>query len=269
MSAPARIPPRITVITVCRNALGILRPTVESVVSQGYPGLEYWIVDGASTDGTPEYLASLAPRGVRYVSERDRGIADAMNKGVLLASGEWIAHLHAGDTYLPGALVRVAEEASRGEADVLCGSIWKEEERGRTLYRPEPRNLPLDMTVHHPATWTRREVFERLGGFDERYPNAMDYDFFLRAHVSGARFGVVMDPLATMAGGGQSERSLWITLRETHAIRRRALPRGFGRSPAHLAWLLARGWLRRLLQRAGLGSVVAWVRRRSALAPKG
>ena len=144
-----------------------------------------------------------------------------------------------------------------------------EEERGRTLYRPEPRNLPLDMTVHHPATWTRREVFERLGGFDERYPNAMDYDFFLRAHVSGARFGVVMDPLATMAGGGQSERSLWITLRETHAIRRRALPRGFGRSPAHLAWLLARGWLRRLLQRAGLGSVVAWVRRRSALAPKG
>lgn len=261
--------PRITVITVCRNALDLLRPTLESVLAQGDPGLEYWVVDGASTDGTPEYLASLASRGVRYVSERDRGIADAMNKGVLLASGAWLAHLHAGDLYLPGALERVMEATDRADAEVLCGSIWKEEERGRTLYRPEPKNLPLDMTVHHPATWTRREVFERLGGFDERYPNAMDYDFFLRAHASGARFAVIPEPLALMAGGGQSERSLWITLRETHAIRRRALDRGFSRSPLYLGWLFTRGWTRRLLQRAGLGAVVAWVRRRSALAPKG
>jgi glycosyltransferase involved in cell wall biosynthesis len=260
--------PRITVVTVCRNALELLRPTVESVLAQGVPGVEYWVVDGASSDGTPAYLASLASRGVRYVSERDRGIADAMNKGALLASGDWVAHLHAGDAYLPGALGLVTEAVGHADADVLCGAIWKEEERGRALYRPDPRHLTLDMTVHHPATWTRREVFERLGGFDERYPNAMDYDFFLRAHAAGARFAVIPAPLAVMIGGGQSERSLWTTLRETHAIRRRVLARGFGRSPAHLAFLLARGWLRRLLQRIGLGSVVAWVRRRAALAPK-
>lgn len=261
-------PPSITVITVCRNALGLLRPTVESVLAQEYHGLSYWIVDGASTDGTLEYLASLVPRGVRSVSEPDRGIADAMNKGVRLSSGEWIAHLHAGDSYLPGALAAVAAAARGGGADVLCGAIWKDEERGRTLYHPDPRRLPLDMTIHHAATWTQRAVFEKLGGFDPRYPNAMDYDFFLRAHAAGARFAVVPRALASMAKGGQSERSLWVTMRETHAIRRRVLARGVGRSPAYLAWVLARGWSRRGLQRAGLGGFVAWFRRRFALARK-
>jgi len=261
--------PTITVVTVCRNALALLRSTVESVLGQGYPGLEYWIVDGASTDGTPEYLGSLAGRGVRFVSEPDRGIADAMNKGALLSTGEWIAHLHAGDSYLPGALAAVGAAARKGEADVICGAIWKEEERGRTLYHPDPRHLPLDMTIHHAATWTRRSVFERLGGFDPRYPNAMDYDFFLRAHAVGARFAVLPQPLASMAKGGQSERSLWVTMRETHAIRRRVLARGMGRSPAYLAWVLARGWGRRALQRVGLGGFVDWFRRRFALARKG
>lgn len=260
--------PAIAVVTVCRNALALLRPTVESVLAQGYPALEYWIVDGASTDGTPEYLRSLADRGVRFVSEPDAGIADAMNKGVRLSRADWIAHLHGGDAYLPGALLAVGAAARDGAAEVVCGSIWKEEERGRTLYRPDPRHLRLDMTVHHAATWTRRTVFGRLGGFDPRYPNAMDYDFFLRARASGARFLVVDRPLASMAKGGQSERSLWITMRETHAIRRRVLRRGIARSPLYLAWVLARGAARRALQRAGLGGFVAWFRRRFALAPK-
>jgi glycosyltransferase involved in cell wall biosynthesis len=262
-------PPVLTVITVCRNVLALLRPTVESVLRQDCPALEYWIVDGASTDGTRGYLESLAPRGVRFVSEPDRGIADAMNKGVRLATGGWVAHLHAGDAYLDGALAVVAAAARATEADVLCGSIRKEEERGPTLYHPEPRRLPLDMTIHHPATFTRRALFERLGGFDGRYPNAMDYDFFLRAQAAGARFEVVPEVLAAMAAGGQSERSLRVTLRETHAIRRRVLSRGIGRSPLYLGWLLARGAARRSLQRAGLGGFVAWFRRRFALARKG
>lgn len=256
-------------VTICRNALSLLQPTVESVLLQGYPALEYWIVDGGSADGTPAYLESLAARGVRFVSEPDRGIADAMNKGVLLSSGEWIAHLHAGDSYLPGALAAVGEAARSESADILCGSIWKEEERARTLCHADPRHLPLDMTIHHSATWTRRTVFEQLAGFDPRYPNAMDYDFFLRAYAAGARFAVLEEPLASMAKGGQSERSLWITMRETHTIRRRVLRRGIGRSPAYLAWVLARAWSRRALQRAGLGGFVAWYRRRFALARKG
>ena len=264
--------PTITVITVCRNALTLLKPTVESVLAQDCPGLEYWIVDGASTDGTREYLAELAARGVRVISEPDRGIADAMKKGVGLSAGDWIAHLHAGDTYLRGALRAVLERLEApGETpfDVLCGNIVKQEGAGEVLYRCEPSRLRSDMTIHHPATFTRRSVFVEIGGFDESYPNAMDYDFFLRVFVSGKRFATVPRALARMAGGGQSERSLWTTYRETHAIRRRALPSGYERSYTHFLFLITRGAARRLLQRVGLERLVAWYRRRFSMAPKG
>ncbi|HYQ89458.1 MAG TPA: glycosyltransferase family 2 protein [Candidatus Binatia bacterium] len=260
--------PTITVVTVCRNALPLLRSTVESVLEQSTSAIEYWIVDGGSTDGTRDYLASLSASGVRWVSEPDRGIADAMNKGARLATGQWVAHLHAGDRYLPGALDAILA-ASKGTADVLCGAILKDEERGEVRYRPEPSRLRMDMTVHHPATFTRREVFQEIGGFDERYPNAMDYDFFLRAFVRGKRFEVIPETLARMASGGQSERSLWKTYRETHDIRVRVLGRGWERSYAYFLFLVARGTARRVLQRVGLGGLVAWTRRRFSMTPKG
>ena len=261
--------PTISVITVCRNALHLLRPTVESVLEQRTPAVEYWIVDGVSTDGTPEYLASLSASGVRWISEPDRGIADAMNKGVRLSTGQWIAHLHAGDRYLPGALHAVLAHIEREpRAEVLCGSILKAEERGEVRYRPEPSRLRMDMTIHHPATFTRRVVFLELQGFDARYPNAMDYDFFLRAFAGGTRFGVIPETVARMASGGQSERSLWKTYGETHRIRQSALQGGWERSYVYFLFLVARGKTRRLLQRAGLGGLVSWVRRRASMAPK-
>lgn len=262
--------PLITVVTVCRNALPLLRDTVESILAENYIGMEYLIIDGASTDGTQDYLATLpliSDLFIRTVSEPDRGIADAMNKGIRMSTGYWVAHLHAGDTYLPGVFQAVLDP-ELDEADILCGSILKQEENAWTIYHPEPSRLRMDMTIHHPAAFTRREVFEEIGGFDERYPNAMDYDFFLRAFVRGKRFGVIPQTIALMASGGQSERSLWATYRETHAIRRRILTRGWERSYAFFLFLVARGTARRLLQRAGLAGLVGWLRRRFAMAPK-
>ena len=265
----------LTVVTICRNALPLLRPTVESVLSQLRQSVEYWIVDGASTDGTREFLASLEAHGVRTISEPDRGIADAMNKGVRLSTGAWVAHLHAGDCYLPGAIDAVLARSAANpgspaaaNADILCGSILKEEEGAKTRYLPKPSRLRIDMTIHHPGAFTRRQVFDQIGGFDERYPNAMDYDFFLRAFVRGKRFEVIPEIIARMASGGQSERSLWATYRETHEIRARNLASGWERSYLFFLFLVARGTLRRLLQRMGLKGFVAWLRRRFALAPK-
>jgi glycosyltransferase involved in cell wall biosynthesis len=263
-------PPRITVVTICRNALPLLERTAESVLSQGYGALEYWVIDGASTDGTREYLEALSRHGVRTLSEPDRGISDAMNKGIARATGELVAHLHAGDTYLPGALESVARGfESDPHADVFCAFMRKREERGDIVYQCDPNRLPLDMTVNHPATWTRRSTFERFGGFDGELKNVMDYDFFLRVHQAGCRFHVISEPLVAMDSGGQSERSLWVTLRETHAVRRRWLRSGWQRSEIYLAFLMSRGLARRLLQRVGLGRAVEWYRRRFALLPKG
>ena len=262
--------PLLTVVTVCRNALALLRPTVESVCAQGHAELEYWIIDGDSSDGTQAYLKELARGGIRVLSEPDRGIADAMNKGIARATGRFVAHLHAGDTYLPGTLEAVSARITEDPAaEVICGSMLKREEQGEALYRCDPALLPWDMTVNHPASFVRRDVLVRLGGFDEAFPNAMDYELFLRLHQAGCRFSVLDRPLALMAGGGQSERSLWATLGETHAVRRHLLRSGIQRSYTYLVYVYARARVRRLLQRAGLGAWVDWFRRRFVLMRKG
>jgi glycosyltransferase involved in cell wall biosynthesis len=261
--------PRITVITICRNVRPALERTVASVLMQRYPALEYWIVDAASTDGTREYLATLESHGVKWLSEPDRGISDAMNKGIRLATGEWVAHLHADDSYLPGALDAVAEASRPGDADLLCGWILKREPHGEVLCRTAPDRLPIEMTVPHPPTFVRRALFERLGGFDTSLRNAMDYDFFLRAHQAGARFRVIPQALVSVEGGGQSERSLWATLAETHAIRTRHLRSGWSRSSVFLWFLYLKGTARQLLQRAGLNGIVSWYRRHLSIPRKG
>jgi len=260
--------PRHSVITICRNALPALIRTVESVLPQLTPAVEYLVVDGGSTDGTTDYLRTLEPRGVRWVSEPDRGISDAMNKGVRLTRGAWIAHLHADDTYLPGAVAHLLAEIDADNADVLCGWIVKAEPEGDVICRSDPEMMERDMGVNHPATLVRRDWFERLQGFDIALRNAMDYDFFLRAKLAGARFRIVPLAITRFAAGGQSERSLWNTLRETHDIRRRHLRRGWTRSRAYLVALWIKGSIRIALQRAGMTRIVDAYRRRFAWPPK-
>jgi glycosyltransferase involved in cell wall biosynthesis len=261
--------PRLTVITICRNVRAALERTAASVLAASDPRIEYRIVDGGSTDGTAATLAVLAAQGVQVVSEPDRGISDAMNKGVRLAHGDWVAHLHADDTYLPGALARVLEEIERDDADVLCGWMIKAEDTGDILCRCDPRHLRFDMALNHPSTFVRRSLFEQHGGFDTTLKNAMDYDFFLRVFLTGARFRVLPFAVSRMAAGGQSERSLWKTLAETHVVRRRRLRSGPTRSSAYLWMLYAKGSTRIALQKAGFNRFVRWWRRRLAWPPKG
>lgn len=261
--------PWLTVITVCRNASAALERTAATVLPQLAPDVEYLIVDGASTDDTREALERFARQGARVISEPDRGIADAMNKGVRLARGEWVTHLHADDTWLPDTVAALRAEVAGTNADVLCGWLVKDEGAGETLCRAEPERLDREMTVNHPAAFVRRACFERHGGFDPSFPNAMDYEFFLRLHRAGVRFRVVERPLARMASGGQSDRSLWRTASECRDIRRRYRSSTWHRSQLYFLWTVARGLSRRALQRGGLGGVVAWYRRRLAWPPKG
>src|SRR5262249_28161183 len=156
-----------------------------------------------------------------------------------------------------GAIDRVLREIAAGDADVLCGWLLKEEERGDILCRSEPSGLAWDMTVNHPSAVIRREWFERMGGFDPALRLAMDYDFCLRAALAGARFRTIEQPLVRFASGGHSERSIWKTLLETHRIRRRWLKSGPSRWPAYVLALYVKGSVRIALQRLGLQGAVA------------
>jgi GT2 family glycosyltransferase len=185
------VPPTITVVTPAFNAAATVAETLASVRAQDYPALEHVVVDGGSTDGTVEILRT-AP-GIRYVSEPDRGLAHAMNKGIAMAGGEIVGELNADDVYLPGALQAVgAAFAERPEAEWLTGRCRIVDGSGREIRRPVTAyknwllarySLPLYIThnfVSAPATFFRRSTLKELGGFDERYRISVDYDLQLK-----------------------------------------------------------------------------------------
>jgi GT2 family glycosyltransferase len=208
--------PTITVVTPSFNAAATIEETLRSVREQDYPHLEHVVIDGASTDATVEILRRA--EGVRFVSEGDRGLSHAMNKGVAMAEGSVIGWLNADDVYLPGALARVGE-AFRGRPEALwaTGRCLIIDGEGRVIRRAITRykdtllrhwSFGLHLTqnfVSAPSTFVRREAFDLVGGFDERFRYSMDYDVWLRLGQRSAPI-VVDAPLACfrMAEGSLS-----------------------------------------------------------------
>ena len=183
--------PTVTVITPVFNAAGTIRQTLASVREQDYPGLEHVVVDGGSTDGTVDILRET--EGLRWISEPDRGLAHALNKGIALATGDVIGELNADDVYEPGAL-RAVGAAFEGRPDAMwltgyCRIIdgdGREIRHAVTRYKNALlRRYSLGLYLTHnfvsaPATFFRRAALEEAGGFDERYRISVDYDLQLR-----------------------------------------------------------------------------------------
>jgi glycosyltransferase involved in cell wall biosynthesis len=185
----------ITVVTPSFNAAATIEDTLRSVREQDYPHVEHVVVDGGSTDGTVEILERA--EGVRFVSEPDRGLSHAMNKGVARARGAIIGWLNAADVYLPGALSAVAAAfVTRPEAEwgtgrcLIIDGDGREIRRGATAYknfflRRYSRSLYLTQNfISAPATFARREAYLRHP-FREDYAMSMDYDVFLQLAQAG------------------------------------------------------------------------------------
>ncbi|MCI0340532.1 MAG: glycosyltransferase [Planctomycetales bacterium] len=176
---------KISVVTPTRNQSGTLERTVRSVLDGGHPDVEHIVVDGGSTDATVEILRRHPH--VRWTSEPDRGQADAINKGFRRATGEILCWLNSDDTYLPGALRRVAQIfAEEPDVDFIHGHCLrineKDEVIGIHLAAPYPdRRLPDHaISVSQPASFWRRRVYETLGDLDTSFAYAMDLEYWLR-----------------------------------------------------------------------------------------
>lgn len=185
--------PRITVITPSYNQGAFIGQTIESVLAQGYPNLEYIVMDGASTDNTLDVLKGYAGR-LTWFSEKDRGQSHAINKGFRMATGEVVAFLNSDDLYLPGALQTIGEYfAGHPGSSWVTGRCRIIDQDNRVIRRgiTQYKNLWLHMAnyqtlqitnyVSQMATFWRREVIERVGEIDESLHYAMEYDFWLRA----------------------------------------------------------------------------------------
>lgn len=206
----------MTIVTASFNAEATIAATLASVAGQDYPGeLEHVVVDGGSADGTMDVVRGC---GLRHVSEPDRGLTHALNKGIAMARGEVVASLNADDTYLPGALRRVGEAfAARPEAEWLTGRCVIVDDRGHEIRRGVTAYKDLFLRRHSfrlflvhnyissPATFVRRSALEALGGYDERFRYSADYDMWLRLGRRGDPV-VLGERLATfrMAGASMS-----------------------------------------------------------------
>lgn len=178
-----------TVITVSLNSCDFIAEALDSVQAQNYVAVEHIVVDGGSTDGTVDAIASHAdayPR-LHWISERDRGIAHAMNKGLAMASGEIVGFLHADDYYLhPEVLTNVASAFNAHPMTIWAtGGMRVVNAERRMLREIAPRTysfrrLLRSNIILHPATFVKRSSLLDVGGFNERYRYAMDYDLWLR-----------------------------------------------------------------------------------------
>ena len=180
---------KFSVVTITYNSERYLEEAINSVVSQGYQDLEYIIVDGGSTDGSLSVIRKFAATDsrIRWISEPDMGISDAMNKGIKLSTGDVIAHLHSDDAYLPGTLRRVAEIfQANPPVKWVTGLLRVIDGSGAAIYDTTLKasysfmSLIARNLVGHPATFIRKEIFDEVGGFDTNLRYAMDYDLWLR-----------------------------------------------------------------------------------------
>jgi glycosyltransferase involved in cell wall biosynthesis len=224
--------PLITIVTVVFNNESYIERTIRSVLQQTYENVEYIIIDGGSSDRTLDIIREYEDKIDYWVSEPDRGLYDAMNKGLQLASGDIIGLLNSDDIYTPRALQIVRDlyiqEVKPGRSPVITGAIYSiDEKRGVRIKVETPPNfldrIEYNTPLHHPATFVARSVYQKLGGFDINYKISSDYDFIFRCYRSPeVYFVVTANELTEMTKGGLSMKfnSLIINLKNNFSIRK-------------------------------------------------
>lgn len=177
----------VSIVTPSYNQARFLEDTIQSVLGQTYPHIEYIVIDGGSTDGSREIVERYASRLAGWVSERDQGQTDAINKGFARATGEILAWINSDDTYLPYAVEEaVAYLRDHPEAAMVYGDANLVDESGQVLGRFPARQTDLARLrrgfVHIPqqAAFFRAELWRQVGPLDPSFYFAMDYDLWVR-----------------------------------------------------------------------------------------
>ncbi len=219
---------KISVITVCYNAEATIESTIKSVLEQTYGNLEYLIIDGMSIDGTLEIVEQYRPlfekKGMEYhvISERDNGIYNAMNKGIHMATGEWIIFMNADDTFFDGSVISDLFENSVYENyDAIYGNYHRIDGQGSYFTRSNTiETLPKRMPFMHQSIFTRTTLCRRYE-FDENYHLCADYDMFFRMYADGHQFHYTERVICNYSISGISGRQRLKAQDEVISIKKR------------------------------------------------
>lgn len=186
--------PVISVITVVFNDVGHIESTMESVFAQTYPAIDYIVIDGGSTDGTDLAIARHSNRLGYYVSEKDNGMYDALNKGISVARGEWIIVLNSGDVFCsPTALAEVMAYCDWSDTDIIYGNSVELDANSQRYLKAgdDPKHLAVHSIYRHGSSLVRTEVHREFLYDLSKQPSigyALDWDCIYRMYIAGRRF---------------------------------------------------------------------------------
>ncbi len=248
---------KVSLITVCYNAEHTIADTIESVLSQSYPDIEYLIIDGASTDRTPKIVQSYGERITRFLSEPDAGIYDAMNKGIALATGDIVGIINSDDVYRHnGVVARIVDTFLGHEVECVFADLVYVHPRNlaKTVRYYDssgctPETFAYGWMPAHPTFFAKRDLYTRYGVFKTDYKIAADYELLTRLIARHrVRYHYIPEALITMRLGGISTRNFRSTLilnREIiRACRENGIPTGWmkvlSKYPKKLLGLLRR-----------------------------
>jgi putative colanic acid biosynthesis glycosyltransferase len=244
----------ISVVTVVRNDLRGLQRTFQSLRTQSSRGYEWVVVDGASTDGTAEWLAAVRDTRLLYLSATDGGIYDAMNRGTAMASGDHVLFLNAGDELVGRNVLTEVALLLEPACDLAYGDAIEVAEDGRELFRPArpPAWIHRGMFTHHQAMLFRRSRLISCG-YRTRFTLSADYDLVARWLAEGAATQRLNLTIVRFHLGGRSDVGRRAGVREDSLIRREVLGLGAveirGLAAAHLVHLGVKRTIPRLAQR--------------------
>jgi glycosyltransferase involved in cell wall biosynthesis len=201
-----------SVIVVTLNAEDKIKRCLDSLQFQSFKDFEIINIDGGSNDATLKFFSAYPHLKIRSISENDKGLYFAMNKGISLAKGKIIAILNSDDYYLPDTLQIVFRNFQNNpKIDVLAGSTRLS---GKVLQNPNLMDLSKEM-IPHPSLFVKRDCYVKYGVFNTKFRVAADYEFVLRIAKEGVTIQKINDLLAVMTPGGFSSRNVFRSIVET------------------------------------------------------
>jgi len=229
---------KISLITISYNSAKTIEKTIQSVLSQTYTDIEYIIIDGTSTDGTLEIINKYKDKITKIISEKDKGIYDAMNKGIFLATGDVVGIINSDDFYIDefsiakvidyfeknnvGACYANLEYVDRENIDKKVRS-WRAGEY-------DQKKLSSGWIPPHPTFFVKKQIYEKYGKFNLDFSIAADYELMLRFLLKGIKIGYIDEYLVCMREGGHSAKSVrqrfrgWQEIRKSWQVNNKKVP---------------------------------------------
>ena len=207
---------KISIITICLNSEKTIEKTINSVINQKYKNIEYIVVDGNSTDNTKQILSKHKKFINKFISEKDTGIYNAINKGLNLATGDLISILHSDDCYFNEDTLQNIVKIFSNNKSIAClfGTTIIKRRNSKIIrkYSPvgfKPWMLYLGISPPHPSMFLKKEVYKKYGTYKENYKIAGDFEFYLRIlRKKEINYKIIDDTYVVMQHGGASTQSL-------------------------------------------------------------